>query len=80
VGPDAVDDGGDATASPLAVLRTNLAEFQRVASGEEAHFNGLAKRVAPAPVCRVPFLAGDVHDLEGLGIVGDYLLGERPPA
>jgi len=73
--PDQVDAGG----SPLAVLRANLAEFQRVAAGEEAHFSALAKRVAPAPVCRVPFLAGDVHDLAGLRVVGSHLLGEAPP-
>jgi hypothetical protein len=36
--------------------------------------------VAPAPVCRVPFLAGDVHDLVGLRVVGSHLLGEAPPA
>jgi anion-transporting ArsA/GET3 family ATPase len=71
-------DGGhpDPTqTSPLGVLRFNLAEFQQIAAEEEAHFDRLAKQVAPAPVCRVPFLAGDVHDLDGLEVVGTHLMG-----
>ena len=34
---------------------------------------GLAQRVEPAPVVRVPFLQTDVHDLEGLAVVADHL-------
>ena len=34
---------------------------------------GLAAKVAPAPVVRVPFLATDVHDLDGLTTVGSHL-------
>jgi hypothetical protein len=30
--------------------------------------------LAPAPVSRVPFLPDDVHDLDGLAIVADYLM------
>ena len=67
-----------APADPLVVLRANLADFQRVAADEETHFAGLAAQVAPAPVSRVPFLAGDVHDLEGLELVGTHLMGESP--
>jgi anion-transporting ArsA/GET3 family ATPase len=76
-GPEGVDaeplDG-----TPLGVFYDNLADFQRVAAGEESHYGPLAKLVAPAPVTRVPFLAGDVHDLDGLRVVGDHLLGRAP--
>jgi len=82
-GPDE-QAAGNVTDSTLAVLRANLAEFQRVAVGEEAHFEKLAAQVAPASVQRVPFLAGDVHDLEGLELVGTHLVGNGagplPPA
>jgi len=54
-------------------LGRNLAEFRAIAEREEHHFDNLAKRVAPAPVARVPFLAADVHDVKGLEIVGGYL-------
>jgi anion-transporting ArsA/GET3 family ATPase len=64
----------DASGSPLASLRRNLADFQRVAAHEEANFAALAALLAPAPVCRVPFLAQDVHDLDGLHVVADHLL------
>jgi len=57
----------------LRALCANLADFQRVAEREEQHFADLAGRVAPAPVSRVPFLADDVHDLEGLHLVEGYL-------
>ena len=48
-----------------------------MASHEEAHLAGLAERVAPAPIVRVPFLSNDVHDLAGLDEVADHLLA-RP--
>ena len=70
---------GDMTGSPIEVLRANLAEFRQVASGEEAHFRQLAEQVAPASVRRVPFLADDVHDLEGLHVVGTHLVGDPAP-
>ena len=57
----------------LGDLGRNLADFRMIASREEAHFEALASQVAPAPVARVPFLADDVHDLEGLEIVGSHL-------
>jgi len=52
---------------------SNLADFRLVASREEEHLTGLAERVAPAPVIRVPFLQTDVHDLAGLDEVGTHL-------
>ncbi|HEV7888210.1 MAG TPA: ArsA-related P-loop ATPase [Acidimicrobiales bacterium] len=62
-------------AAAAAGLYQNLAEFREVAEREERHFAALASKVAPAPVARVPFLAADVHDVEGLAQVGAYLFG-----
>jgi anion-transporting ArsA/GET3 family ATPase len=59
--------------SDLGDLYANLADFRLVASREEEHLAGLAERVAPAPVVRVPFLRTDVHDLDGLSEVGQHL-------
>ena len=59
--------------TPLAGLYRNLADFQQVAANEEEHLAGLAERVAPAPVLRVPFLPSDVHDLEGLALIAGHL-------
>jgi anion-transporting ArsA/GET3 family ATPase len=50
----------------IGTLYRNLADFQLVASREDANLAGLAEAVAPAPVVRVPFLRSDVHDLDGL--------------
>ena len=63
---------------PLGALWGNLADFRAVAEREEETVAGLAARVAPAPVVRVPLLDDDVHDLEGLALVGRHLLGEVP--
>jgi anion-transporting ArsA/GET3 family ATPase len=57
----------------LGRLYGNLADFQLVASKEEEHLAGLAAKVDPAPVVRVPFLPTDVHDLDGLGLIGTHL-------
>jgi anion-transporting ArsA/GET3 family ATPase len=57
----------------LGGLYANLADFRLVATREEEHLSGLAERVAPAPVVRVPFLRSDVHDLDGLAEVGEHL-------
>jgi anion-transporting ArsA/GET3 family ATPase len=70
--------GDDIDASgPLAAFVTNLADFRRIAEREEQHFADLADQVAPAPIARVPFLADDVHDLDGLGAIEAHLF---PPA
>lgn len=58
---------------PLAALEANLAEFRAVAEREASNYSALAQRVEPAPVARVPFLAEDVHDLDGLAQVADHL-------
>jgi anion-transporting ArsA/GET3 family ATPase len=54
-------------------LYRNLADFQAVASREQAHLAGLAEAVAPAPIVWVPFLRSDVHDLAGLDEVAAYV-------
>jgi anion-transporting ArsA/GET3 family ATPase len=59
--------------TPLGELYANLAEFTGVAATEDAHHTGLAGRVAPAPVVKVPFLPTDVHDLDGLDRIASHL-------
>jgi len=59
--------------SALAVLERNLAELEAVAVRERSYLASLAQKVAPAPTVTVPFLAGDVHDLDGLRLVGAAL-------
>ncbi|HUP68566.1 MAG TPA: ArsA-related P-loop ATPase [Acidimicrobiales bacterium] len=65
--------------TPLGALFANLADFRQVAEREEAHFAALAEQVTPAPVVRVPFLAGDIHDLAGLAELNRSLF-PPPPA
>ncbi|HUP87285.1 MAG TPA: ArsA family ATPase [Acidimicrobiales bacterium] len=60
----------------LGDLGANLADFRSIAEREEQHFAALAARIAPAPVARVPFLADDVHDLEGLAVIGGFLFAD----
>jgi len=79
--PDAMAERAKTlTGTDLGALYANLADFLTVASREEAHLAGLAEHVAPAPVVRVPFLDTDVHDLEGLALVGRYLFPARHAA
>jgi anion-transporting ArsA/GET3 family ATPase len=62
--------------SELGALYANLADFRQMADGEERHLAGLAARVSPAPVVRVPFLAHDVHDLASLDEVAGHLFSD----
>ncbi len=57
----------------LGDLAANLADFRAIAEREAHHVEALVGRIEPAPVARVPFLAGDVHDLAGLAEVGEHL-------
>jgi anion-transporting ArsA/GET3 family ATPase len=59
--------------SPLGRLYANRAAFRTMAEGEDRQVRDLAGRVSPAVVARVPFLPGDVHDLEGLRAVRAHL-------
>jgi anion-transporting ArsA/GET3 family ATPase len=65
----AVADLGPAAAALLA----NLADFERVATREEAHLEELESRLPGVPVVRVPLLPTEVHDLDALVEVGRYL-------
>jgi anion-transporting ArsA/GET3 family ATPase len=72
--PDAARERAHTYAgTDLGGLYDNLADFLLVASREEEHLRGLAERVAPAPVVRVPYLRSDVHDLEGLAEIARHL-------
>ena len=57
----------------LGNLYANLADFRTVGAMEDEHLAGLAASVAPAPVVRVPYLASDVHDLDGLDEIALHL-------
>lgn len=61
----------------LGGLYQNLSDFLSIAATEEQHLSGLASRVAPAPVLRVPFLDADVHDLDGLGRIARHLFADH---
>jgi anion-transporting ArsA/GET3 family ATPase len=54
-------------------LYRNLADFQAVASREQAHLAGLTEAVAPAPVVWVPFLRTDVHDIAGMDEIAAHV-------
>ena len=57
----------------LEVRAANLDDFERISSKEEAHIAELAARLPSTAIVRVPFLAGDVHDLKGLDEVRGWL-------
>ncbi len=59
----------------LAVLRQNRDELNAVVERESNSYEGLLDFLGDVAVARVPFLAGDVHDLEGLEVVASYLVG-----
>jgi hypothetical protein len=65
----------DLDADPFMVLNSNWAELRAVAVREERNITALAAQVAPAPVSRVPLLGADIHDLDGVQTVADYLFG-----
>ncbi len=66
------------TQAPLAGLLANLRDLEEIAEREERHVEALSRRMAPAPVYRVPMLSSDVHDLEGLTAVGRHLFATDP--
>ncbi len=57
-------------------LYRNLADFQAVASREQAHLVGLAEAVVPAPLIWVPFLRSDVHDLAGMAELAGHMFAD----
>ncbi len=61
-------------------LATNLQDLEGIAEREERWVSQLSACIPEAHVVRVSFLPADVHDLEGLGVVGGYLFGAREEA
>lgn len=59
--------------TPLGAQYAALAGLREIALGEAAHLVALEEQVAPAPVCRVPYLAVEVHDLVTLELFADAL-------
>jgi anion-transporting ArsA/GET3 family ATPase len=57
----------------FGALVDNLADLDGVSAQEERQVALLAARLPEAPITRVPFLADDVHDIEGLAEVGRWL-------
>ncbi len=57
----------------LADHYTCLADARALARGEEEHLRGIAARIDPAPVVRVPVLPFEVSDLESLGALAEVM-------
>jgi len=67
VGPEAARERARTLAgTALGDHYTCLADARQLARGEEEHLSGLADRVAPAPVVRVPVQPFEVSDLDSL--------------
>ncbi len=58
----------------LAAGLRNLADFRTMAVAERSAVAELEARIDSAAVAFVPLLDHDVHDVESLAVVGDYLL------
>ena len=71
------DDKTDDKEAPIRALLANLVELREIAEREERYVEALVRRVAPAPVYRVPMLATDVHDLAGLSLVAAHLFEDE---
>jgi len=65
----AVDVAGSAFSDHL----TALADGRQLARGEEDHLGGLADRVSPAPVVRVPVQPFEVTDVGSLATLCDFM-------
>ncbi len=77
--PDGLRVGpGNTDSAQLAALVANLEDLDRVASREQEQVKALAARLPGAAVIQVPFLAGDVHDIDGLTEVGRWLFDPGP--
>ncbi|MCP4435061.1 MAG: ArsA family ATPase [Actinomycetia bacterium] len=76
LGPDAARERANTLAgTDLGDLYTALADARQLARGEEDHLVGLTERVSPAPVVRVPVQPFEVNDLDGLHVLGGFMLG-----
>jgi hypothetical protein len=61
--------------SPLAPLLANLEELGTVAATESDQLARITTALPDATLYRVPFMARDVYDLDGLAEVADHLGG-----
>ena len=70
--------GGEAVeiAEDVGSFTQNLRDFRTASAREEHHIADLRQRVSGAGVVRVPFLADDVHDLGGLGVIAGWLFDD----
>lgn len=64
--------------SALGDHYTCLADARQMARGEALHLAGLAERVRPAPVVRVPVQPFEVTDLDSLTALGAAMFGGHP--
>lgn len=72
---------GDGEAPAPAALRDlllNLEELNRVAAGEQRYVEQLRRELPGVPVALVPYFPDEVNDLDGLGMLADYLAS--PPS
>ncbi|MEL6892589.1 MAG: ArsA-related P-loop ATPase [Actinomycetota bacterium] len=68
--PVGIEPSDDAT---LDALRRNARQLNRIRAAEVAALAPLVELVEPDPVALLPLLDADVHDLDGLTRVGEYL-------
>ena len=64
---DGLDDG------PLAPFITVLHDSQTVAAGQDAVLASLTDELPAGAVVKIPFLDTDVHDLDGLAVLAQWL-------
>jgi len=80
-GPDAARERARTLAgTALGDLYTCLADARQLARGEEEHLAGLAERVTPAPVVRVPVQPFEVSDLDSLEALARVMFDSGAPA
>jgi anion-transporting ArsA/GET3 family ATPase len=58
------------------VART-LIEYDLLAQRDEKNISRLRESLSGEPVIRIPYLDTDVHDIEGLGVINDYLFADE---
>jgi anion-transporting ArsA/GET3 family ATPase len=75
-GSDRLDDRGD---GPLAPFITVLHDSQAVAAGQDTVLATLTDELPAGAVVKIPFLDTDVHDLDGLASLAQWLTPEGTP-
>jgi len=75
-GKDRLDSLGD---GPLAPFITVLHDSQAVVAGQDAVLSSLTDKLPAGAVVKIPFLDTDVHDLDGLASLVQWLTPEGTP-